>query len=855
MERLNGRRDDQIRFIVGWAIGLFTFVVYNLTRAPTLSFWDCGEFIASASTLGIPHPPGTPLYVLIGRVFTMFPTSVDIAARVNLISTLTSAAAAMVTFFVLFRIIKGALGENGKDDWKTAACYVGAICGSLFMAFSNTHWNNAVETEVYGPSMFIIVAVIWLALRWMDTRETPKGTRYLIGIVYVGFASIGIHLTAFMVIPPVMLFVMLIDKNLRKDWRIWVTGAVLLTIAISFDWFALAWLGWTAVAAIMAITATRKRSWILICVLLIAAAAGFSNHLYIPIRSAQNPVIDENNPETLNKFRYYLARKQYGSESMIIRSFKRRGQFFANQLGDHARMGFWRFFKGQYGFTGYGFLACFALGIFGCIWLASRQKMLAMLMITLLLLGSIGLVWYMNFADGTRFDPISGDAYIEVRDRDYFFTPGFIFFGMMMGIGLAGLIESFFRSRKKKISGKWGWLGLVFVLLPIYQLQANYVSCDRSEDFIPWDYAYNILNFCEQDAILFTSGDNDTFPVWCLQETYGVRKDVSVVNLSLGNTDWYIKQMRDNYNLLDTTITDKMILWTVPTTLYDPAGNKHELLRPAEKYPDPITHTNEYLFPRPNPQTGGTLRVQDQLIELILQYNRWRRPVFFSGSLAGKSRFGLENHAVQAGILYKVVPEDASGTFDPDLNATLFGDSCQYRGVDNIELFRSESTTGNMMIYPEKFLQIAEAYRRRGDTTKSLEWAERATQQFPHYWRGPLVWADYLTAQGDSTAADSVIASAVKIYEKVLKVNPDNRYYHMGYGLLAERQGRLDVAQKYLEQAFYANPSDPIAFQSLIIFAQPRSLDDVIIRACRKWLEYFPNDEFARQVVAISRGG
>jgi hypothetical protein len=422
----------------------------------------------------------------------------------------------------------------------------------------------------------------------------------------------------------------------------------------------------------------------------------------------------------------------------------------------------------------------------------------------------------------------------------------------MMGVGLAGLMEIFFRRRKRPARRWLAWSGLVFVLLPLYQLQANYQSCDRSGDFTPWDYAYNLLNFCEKDAILFTSGDNDTFPVWCAQDVYGVRLDVSVVNLSLANTDWYILQMRDQWGL-PVTFTDEQIKWVVPQTITDRAGNIHTLYRPVEKYKDPLTGTMEYLFPRVNPIDGGTLRVQDMIVEHILHNNRWKRPVFISGSPAGKSRWELEKHCEQRGILYKIVPEESNQKFDPDLNAVLFGDSCRYRGVNDLSIFRNESTSGNFMIYPEKFLQISDAYKRRGDTVKAMEWALKAAEIFPQYWRGYFALADYYQAHGDSVRADSILTACDENLTYLLKINPENRYYHLSYGLLADRQDRPDIAQEYLERAFYLNPSDGLTYQPLLIFAQNQSLDELAVRTCRKWLEYFPTDELARQIVALGR--
>jgi len=383
-------------------------------------------------------------------------------------------------------------------------------------------------------------------------------------------------------------------------------------------------------------------------------------------------------------------------------------------------------------------------------------------------------------------------------------------------------------------------------------LRANYFSCDRSRDVTPWDYAYNILSFCEPNSILFTSGDNDTFPVWCIQDAYGVRKDVAVVNLSLANTDWYILQMRDRWGL-PVTWTDGQIRWTVPEEIIDRRGERHVLPRPAEKYLDPMTNTHEYLFPRLNNVTGGTLRVQDMVVEHILRNNAWRRPVYFSGTVGDKSRWPLDKHCVQRGILYKVVPYEAAGTFDVDTNAILFGEVCRYRGVEDPTIFRNESTTGNWMIYPEKFLQISDGYLRRGDTARATTWAHKAAQQFPAYWRGFTAEASLWELRGDTAAADSVLLLGKGQLRHLKGVNPENRYHFLSYGMLADQLGETASARYHLEEAFYQNPSDPIGFQPLLLFYRDHELNEAAVQASRKWLEYYPDDELARQIVAVGR--
>ncbi|MGB8247629.1 MAG: DUF2723 domain-containing protein, partial [Chlorobium sp.] len=139
-------------------------LLYLMTMAPTLSFWDCGEFIATAYTLGVPHPPGAPLFLMLGRLFSMIPFFSDTGARVNLISTLASSATVMLTYLITLRFIV-LYRKSDPDSWSTAeklSAYGSAAVAALALAFSDSFWFNAVETEVYALSSFFTAMVVWL---------------------------------------------------------------------------------------------------------------------------------------------------------------------------------------------------------------------------------------------------------------------------------------------------------------------------------------------------------------------------------------------------------------------------------------------------------------------------------------------------------------------------------------------------------------------------------------------------------------------------------------------------------------------------------------------------------------------
>lgn len=840
---MSDRAFHRLQYILGALIIVGTMVVYAMTVAPTLSYWDCGEFIACAHILGIPHPPGTPLYVLIGRVFSLLPTSADFAVRINLVSAATSALAAGMAFFVLVRLLQGAFRTDHEplEKWQAMLALCGGISGALFMAFSDTHWNNAVEAEVYGPSMLLMLVLVWLALRWRDRVGSGYENKYLVAISYVAMLSLGIHMTVFLVMPVVFLFIVMIAPDLRRDWRFWITGLALFTVAGDVTIFFVSCGVWLVISLFMAFSKRWVGRWALIGAIMVAAWVGFTCQLYIPIRSTQNPTIDENNPESFSAFVSFLERKQYGQQNMVTRMFTRRGTW-ANQFGDHAHMGFYRYFKQQYGFDGWMMLPVMFVGFFGAWWLLRKRLPSGVMIFLLFLLGSVGLVLYMNFADGTQYlagNKLAPDAYMEVRNRDYFFTPGFIVFGMMMGIGLVGLAS---KLAEKSSAGKSLAIvvGVIAALLPLRTLEANWRGADRSENFTPYDYAYDILNSCEPNAILFTGGDNDTFPLWCLQDVYGIRTDIGIVNLSLANTDWYIYQMKHQWGL-PVTFTDNQILWTVP----DPQSGG-ALKRPKDAYRDPVSGTTHYLFT--TREEDGVVSPAMMIVEHLLLNNQWKRPVYFSGNPAGKSRLGLENRCKIVGSVFKVGREEANYEFDYAQTAYLMDSVFLLRSYDSPKIGLDENAVGLSMAFPEKDLAIADQYRSLGDTVQSRKWIEKGISTFPFYWRCHTELADSYRRAGDSARAEEILQAGIDTIASYVHEVPSNRIYWYFLGRMCQDAKRDDEAKEYLTKAFYLNPYDQSTYQALITFLVTHDEQAEAVRAAQKWLEYYPNDSRARTI-------
>ncbi|MEO7427689.1 MAG: DUF2723 domain-containing protein, partial [Fibrobacteria bacterium] len=388
--------EKQQKTLLALLIFAVAFAVYLATMAPTVSFWDCGELVGASNILGNPHPPGNPLFTTLARVFIIVAPFKEPATRVNLISALTSALTVMMCFLFTVKLL--AIVFKGKLS--RFATYCSAAIGSALVTFSDTFWFSAVEAEVYGTSMLLVMIISWLSLDWYERRGTPKANRILLLITYLGFLGMGVHPFSFITIPAVGLFVIFSDDNHRKNWlgyvllfggfvlssvilvkgahldMIWSFLAILVLAAIvyasvpdmkfdlplaisglglfsivydigDFIFYAAGILALALIAKLLAKGPEAKGRWNMAVMLSLVALLGFSSYAYVPLRSNVKPNIDENEPRTWDTFKEYLERKQYGSESMLSRAFHRRGELI-HQLLVYPHMGYGGYMLGQY---------------------------------------------------------------------------------------------------------------------------------------------------------------------------------------------------------------------------------------------------------------------------------------------------------------------------------------------------------------------------------------------------------------------------------------------------------------------------------------------------------------------------
>lgn len=344
--------------ITGWFVFLVAAVVYLMTIEPTASFWDCGEFITTAFRLEVGHPPGAPLFMILGRVFTLFAGSPEkVPVMVNVMSALASA---FTILFLFWSITHLALKMNGGKADKlplaqTIAILGAGLVGALAYTFSDTFWFSAVEGEVYGTSSLFTAAVFWAILKWENEADGPFANRWIILICYLIGLSIGVHLLNLLAIPAIVLvYYFRKYETTRKGVIISLLIAVALLGSIMYviipgvvtvaSWFELLFVNvigapyntgvffYTLLlvgAIVYGLKYTIKHKKVLINTLILGVTViiiGYSSYAMIVIRSSANPPMDQNSPDNVFTLLSYLNREQYGSRPLFY------GQYYSAPL-------------------------------------------------------------------------------------------------------------------------------------------------------------------------------------------------------------------------------------------------------------------------------------------------------------------------------------------------------------------------------------------------------------------------------------------------------------------------------------------------------------------------------------------
>ena len=664
--------NKKLNNIIGWAIFAISLIVYLISLSRTVNFWDCGEIITCANTLQIGHPPGSPFYMILARFFSLFAFNPEhIAFLTNLLSAIASAFTVLFTYhsivMLLNRITQKALQNLTRNE--QILIFASASIGALTLAFSTTFWTSAIETEVYSVSILFTSASFWAMLKRNDAITISDKNRWLLlTALIIGFST-GVHLLNILIIPALVLiyyfdlgikgkknFFMALAISIGLLAFVQLTILYLPVLAAQFEWFFVNHLhfgfnsGLIFFAVffvsllIFGIWLSGKKGKPILNLIITAFAifiSGYSTYSVVLIRSAANPTIDQNNPETIYNFISYLHREQYensplwygqqynsqqdkinpytegeaiydtsanqysiiahkpqanyiksdktiiprmwsstpqhiaayqewtGYKNDRVPTFSKNLRFMFRYQFSHMyfRYFMWNFVGKQNDFQSHGgpifgnwisgisfidnirlknpplpntlknnkarnvyYFLPLLLGILGIIFQFKKDKKYSLVLSLVFIFTGIAIAFYLN------------QHPYQARERDYSYIGSFYAFSMWIGIGVYGLYMSIAKYYKHKYL-IYAILAISFLAVPFQLITKNFNDHNNHNNDFAYYFAYNMLNSCEENAILFTSGDNETFPLWYLQETQNIRTDVKVINLSFLNSDWYIDQI------------------------------------------------------------------------------------------------------------------------------------------------------------------------------------------------------------------------------------------------------------------------------------------------------------------------
>jgi hypothetical protein len=874
--------------IAGWVVFAIALITYWLTMEETASYWDCGEFIAVSYKLEVPHPPGAPFYLLIGRLFSFlaFGDVTKVAYWINFASVLASAFAVLFLFWSITLLGRKILKITKFDEISEGQTWtlVGAgLVGALAYTFSESAWFSAVEAEVYAMSSFFTAFVVWAMLKWDVIEDESKANRWLLLIFYMMGLSIGVHLLNLVTIPALCLLYYF-KKYTPTRWgivltmvlslliiffindiiipglpsfagtvEVWFVNGLGLPFGSGASLFATLLLG----GLIYGIYYSQVNQKVVLNTFLNAVAfivIGYSSYTLVVIRSNFDTPINENNPSDIMSFVSYLKREQYGSRPLLygpyyyaepiameegdnvyfkgkdkyeikdkkfeyayrpedqtflpriyssdpnhiqiykdrlgLREGEKPNWFSDNlwfmmryQIGEmYLRYLLFNFSGRESDIQGAGslpnlaasgadlpqqlednkarnnfFMIPLILGIIGMFYQSVHDVKSFFVVLLLFILTGVALVVYLNSPP------------TEPRERDYIYAGSYYAFTFWIGfsvIALVNMLNKFTKSMKTSAIAA----SLIGLTAPALMAQQGWDDHDRSNRFFSVDSAINYLESCAPNAILFTGGDNDTFPLWYAQEVEGVRTDVRVVVLSYYNTDWYIQQS------LETHYESQPFKYTLSLDNYKQGGlndylpyfdkkikamdlerflelvrdNNNVLLHPNYGGARNMLPTREIVLKvdvdkvrelgivppemdslivpemRLRVRTGG-LEKKDLAMLDVLASSNWERPLYVNNTSLSQFAVDLSRYVVQEGNAYRILPVYNPNRFDQrelvsnDVSYKNMMEKFQFRNLDRSDVYYTPDYRNFVLNHRSSFNSLAESLIVAGDTARAKQ--------------------------------------------------------------------------------------------------------------------------------------
>jgi hypothetical protein len=871
---------QKVNNITGWITFAIALITYWLTFEETASYWDCGEFIAVSYKLEVSHPPGAPLFMLLGRVFSFlaFGDVTKVAYWINFLSALSSALTILFLFWSITLFGRKLMGIKSDAELTPDNLWtlMGAgVVGALAYTFSDSFWFSAVEAEVYAMSSLFTAVVVWAMLKWDVIEDESKANRWLILIAYIVGLSIGIHLLNLLTLPALGLifyfkkykpttwgviatlgisgfFVLFINDiivpglpSLAGNFEIFFVNNLSLPFGSGVIVFCLIILA----ALVFGIRYTEKREQVALNTFLLGTAfilIGYLSYATIVIRSNFDPPINENAPKDVMSFVRYLKREQYGSrpllygpyftaqlidikqgapvytkgkdkyeitdhkveyvyepdqQSILPRAWNpehkdsymqilglKEGEkptfsqnmyfMFKHQIGTmYMRYFFWNFAGREGDDQGAGILGPWnwfekvpdmvannrgrnnffaiplVLGLIGMFFQFVRDtKNFSIIALTFVMLG-IAIVVYLNSPPQ------------EPRERDYIYAGSYYAFAFWIGfavIAIADALKGFIKNfRTAGIIAT-----LVCLSAPAIMAYDGWDDHNRHNRFFSVDSAKNYLSSCAPNAILFTGGDNDTFPLWYVQEVEGFRTDVRVMVLSYYNTDWYIEQSMVKKNQSDPlpyAINLKDYIQGGPNDYlrytdmkFKSIDLKQYIDLISKNYPQ-LRYENTNLVPSkvftldvnkdevkqkgiiPKGMdslmvdqmqirmVGGGLYKSDLALMDVIATNNWERPIYFNFTSLNQIKINLKNYVLEEGLTQRLLPvRNPNGERD-FVNTDVMYDNVinkfQYRQLNNPNVYYNDDYRGFVLNHRSAINTLAGAliYEYENENSNTVE--------------------------------------------------------------------------------------------------------------------------------------
>ncbi len=500
------------------------------------------------------------------------------------------------------------------------------------------------------------------------------------------------------------------------------------------------------------------------------ALLGFSTYTEIIIRANQDPPMNENDPANFTKLDYYLNRQQYGDFPIFKRRFSEepnQQDIYTNYSSDldflwsyqinhmFNRYLLWNFAGRESTVQDAGvdwskyFGIPFLLGLLGLYFHFRKDwKMASVFLILFIFMGYL-IAFYQN-----QQQP-------QPRERFYFYPGAFFVFAIWIAVAtreIAVLIKEKLSKYSFNKTLAYSFFIFAVILVPGRMLRENYYTHDRSKNWLPWDLSYNMLQSCEPNAILFTAGDNDTFPLWYLQYVEGVRRDIRIVNLSLANTNWYLEQLKNTTpygaDKVPFTLSNQQleniqpIRWN-PRNVSLPVPK--DILKKYNVKDSTELRTGHIIFKMNNTLQFGrvkAIRVQDIAVKDIITANNWKRPVYFANTCAPDSYIGLDDFLIMDGLASRLTPVKSS--FQQDyVNADLvrkelfdtnpsyskdYDPRFKFRSLADKDVFFDNTQSRLIQGYRQSFFRLADYYLRIAhDSSLCINTLDRMEKVIPHH--------------------------------------------------------------------------------------------------------------------------